>query len=796
MSIVPMVASPTSSETSNLSLTGMGTGIDWQSMLNQLTQVSEESLTPYNNQITTLNTEAAAWSSFSSQLSTLQTAANTLASPTALDLYSTNETSDSSTSASSLLTSSASSTAGIGSYQVVINNTAQAEKLASGSFSSQSSALNIAGAILVNGHEVQIASTDSLQNLEANINNLDTGTKPSGVTAAIVQDTPTTYRLVLTSDSTGASGISLLDAATTDTLGTLGFNGTGTVLKNQVAGGAQSDGLSSSSMGVAATLGISSLSGNVSINGVSVNLDLSDSLTTIASDINSAFQTAGYTSLNPASVVSTTNGSTTTYNLQIAGMTSYTDQNNVLQSLGLIQGNRADVVGVTGSVANTTDGKTPITAASDITSIYGYNTWTSGDAITISGTGHGGTPVGPTVFDIGQNSTVQDLLNQIQTTFGSGVTASVSSNGSIQVVDSATGASQLSVNLQASLLSANNNAGVLNFGSFGQVGTVHSYVLQQGADAAFTVDGMNMTSASNTATNAISGVTLNLLGADPNTAVTVSVNHDDQSIETEVNAMINAYNGVISYVNGQMTYNSSTNTTGGPLFGNNALESIKSQLESSILSQVGTGSLQYLSQAGITTGQNGTLSLDTATFESTLSSNFQDVASLFSDSGSSTDSNFQYVANSSSTQSGTYNVSVSQLPGTGQNIVGQIDGENATGQGNVLTLDDSTSGANGLSISYTGTTAPASAPFTVSRGIASLMNSLVNGFTDSVNGTVTTQEAGLQTNITALETQVTNMQNNINSQTSMMQEEFINMDTAVAQLDQMQSYLTVQLANL
>ncbi|SPF45974.1 hypothetical protein SBDP1_580064 [Syntrophobacter sp. SbD1] len=796
MSIVPMVASPTSSETSNLSLTGMGTGIDWQSMLNQLTQVSEESLTPYNNQITTLNTEASAWSSFSSQLSTLKTAANTLASPTALDLYSTNETSDSSTSASSLLTSSASSTAGIGSYQVVINNTAQAEKLASGSFSSQSSALNITGAILVNGHEVQIASTDSLQNLEANINNLDTGTKPSGVTAAIVQDTPTTYRLVLTSDSTGASGISLLDAATTDTLGTLGFNGTGTVLKNQVAGGAQSDGLSSSSMGVAATLGISSLSGNVSINGVSVNLDLSDSLTTIASDINSAFQTAGYTN-NPASVVSTTNGSTTTYNLQIAGMTSYTDQSNVLQALGLVQGNRADVVGVTGSVANTTDGKTPITAATDITSIYGYNTWTSGDKITLSGTAHDGSAVGPTDFAITQTTTVQDLLNQIQTTFGSGVTASVNSNGSIQVVDSATGASQLSVNLQTSLAGpSGSNAGVLNFGSFGQVGTVHSYVLQQGADAAFTVDGMSMTSASNTATNAISGVTLNLLGADPNTTVTVSVNHDDQSIETEVNAMINAYNGVISYVNGQMTYNSSTNTTGGPLFGNNALESIKSQLESSTLSQVGTGSLQYLSQAGITAGQNGTLSLDTATFESALSSNFQDVAALFSDSGSSTDSNFQYVANSSSTQSGTYNVSVSQLPGTGQNIVGQIDGENATGQGNVLTLDDSTSGANGLSISYTGTTAPASAPFTVSRGIASLMNSLVNGFTDSVNGTVTTQEAGLQTNITALKTQVTNMQNNINSQTAMMQQEFINMDTAVAQLDQMQSYLTVQLANL
>ena len=105
---------------------------------------------------------------------------------------------------------------------------------------------------------VQISSTDSLQDIENNINSLNTGTTPSGVTANIVQDSSNTYRLELTSDTTGASGISLLNGSASDTLGSLGFNGTGTSIKNQVTGGAQSDSFSSSSTGVAALLGISS----------------------------------------------------------------------------------------------------------------------------------------------------------------------------------------------------------------------------------------------------------------------------------------------------------------------------------------------------------------------------------------------------------------------------------------------------------------------------------------------------------------------------------------------------------
>ncbi len=329
-----MSVSSTPSYVPPMSLDGLGTGIDWQTILSEYQTVDEATITPVNNQIQTDQNEISAWQSLASQLTSLGTASSTLDSATGMDLYTATVGSSSSASASSLLSATASSTANVGSYKVVINNTAQAEQLASTTYSSDTAALGISGTILVNGQAVQIQSTDTLQNLESNINALDSGANPSNVTANIFQISSNAYRLVLTSDNTGASGISLQDGSASDTLGSLGFNGTGTNIKNQTATGAESDAFTSASIGVETLLGNENndLSGTVTINGKSASIDLSDTL----SQIQTAMSQAGIA----ASIVSSTNGSNTTYSLAVAGMTSWSDDNNVLQSLGLIQGSR------------------------------------------------------------------------------------------------------------------------------------------------------------------------------------------------------------------------------------------------------------------------------------------------------------------------------------------------------------------------------------------------------------------------------------------------------------------------
>ncbi len=769
--------------TSGISLSGIGSGYDYETILTKLEEVEYERLTTITDKVTLCSSKVSAWESFSTLLTTFQSASDELKASDAFEAYGSSLSSSSSVSAGSLLSVSAASSAGAGAYEIVISNKAQAEKLASGSFSSKSSALNISGSILANGRAVQVEATDTLEALKTKINNVNSGTDASGVKASIVSDSDGSYRLVMTSEQTGAAGISLVNASASDVLGSLGFNGSGTVIKNSVAGGAQSDGLSSSSTAVEALLEIESedLSGTVTINGKTVSIDLSDSLDTIKDNLVAAGVSA--------SVVEDTSDSATAYKLQIEGMTNWSDDNNVLQALGIVEGSRESEIGVTGSAANTTDGASAITEDTLIVDIYGYITHSEGDKITISGTAHDGTAVAAADFDIECTSTVGDLPGRVEELFGN-VTAKLTAEGKIEVIDNASGTSQLSIQLQSSLVDP--NAGILDLGSFGEVETVHQYVLKQGEDAEFTIDGMKMTSSGNTVTTAIPGVTLNISGEDSDTTITLNVDRDVEAIEEKIQSMLDAYNEVIAFVNEQMTYDADSEETGGVLFGDNTLKSIKSQLQDLMLAQVGTGAIKYLTDIGITINDENEMVLDSDVFEGVLATNLDEVINLFSDSATCSDGNFQYVYSGASTQSGTYHIEVTQLSGSEQTIAGTIDGLAATGWGDTLTLDDSTSGAYGLVIRYTGSTVPASSDVTFTRGIASLVGSLLDRITDSVDGTITLETTSLKTTATMLTAKATDMEAIIAEKMELYRSQFEAMDSAVAEMQSMADYLESQ----
>ncbi len=778
------------SSSSGISVTGLGSGIDYDSIITKLKAVEEQKVTLLEDKISTYTSQLTAWQSFAGYLDSLQTASEDLTDDDAFDEFDTTlHSSSTSVDAEDVLSATATSSATKGSYDVVVNNTATAEKLGSNSYSSKSTALNVSGTFLVNGNAITVDASDTLQTLQTKINAVNAGDNPSGVTASILQESSKAYRLVLTSGDTGSGGISLQNGSANDTLAALGFNGSGTVIKNAITGGAQSDGFSSSSTSVESLLGIAGqdLSGTVTINGTSVTLDLTDSLDGILSDLQTAGISASITSKTNAVTTDDGDDLETTYWLQIEGMSSWTDSNNVLQALGVVEGNRADQTGVTLSGANTTDGSSSITADTKITDIYGYLTRTDGDKITISGTSHDGTAVAATDLAITDTTTVGDLLNQIQSLFGN-VTASVTSDGKIQVVDNATGSSSLSVSLGTTITGT--NAGSLDFGTSSSVGTVSKKVLQEGKDASFTVDGISMTSSTNKVTDAITGVTLNLLKASPDTTITIDVDTDTKTIEDKVNAMLDAYNQVIGFVNDQMSYDSDSKKTGGVLFGDNVLKSIKSTIQEAMLAKVGNSTIKYMSDVGITINSDNTLSLDSSTFEDALATNFQDVKNLFGNSVTSTDGTIQYSYSGKSTKAGTYSITISQLYGSGSSIAGTIDGKTATGSGSVLYLSDSSSGANGLGITFSGNSVPSTTTFTFTRGLASVLASLADTYTNSIDGTVTTEESTIQDNIDKLNEKITSQEDLIDRKMTLLRTQFENMDAAVTKLQSMQSYLS------
>ena len=103
---------------------------------------------------------------------------------------------------------------------------------------------------------------------------------------------------------------------------------------------------------------------------------------------------------------------------------------------------------------------------------------------------------------------------------------------------------------------------------------------QPGLDASFTVDGISETSSSNTVSNAIPGVTFQLLAAAPSSPVQVEITNNNTAVETAVNTFVTNYNQAISDINTQEGNDSSGNPQ--PLYGSPNLAMLQTQLQSAL----------------------------------------------------------------------------------------------------------------------------------------------------------------------------------------------------------------------
>jgi flagellar hook-associated protein 2 len=152
-----------------------------------------------------------------------------------------------------------------------------------------------------------------------------------------------------------------------------------------------------------------------------------------------------------------------------------------------------------------------------------------------------------------------------------------------------------------------------------------------GTDANFTVDGIPFSSTSNTVSGAIPGVTLNLLGAYPGVQVQVSVAPDTNQVAQAVTNFVSAYNAIIGDINQQFTVNATTNNE-GPLGGDSSLRSLQSSLLNDSTYSVGSGAVASLDSLGITTNDDGTLSVNSSQLNSAISSNPSQVLNFFQNS--------------------------------------------------------------------------------------------------------------------------------------------------------------------
>lgn len=410
--------------------------------------------------------------------------------------------------------------------------------------------------------------------------------------------------------------------------------------------------------------------GTFMVKGKAVDVVATDTLTSIASKIN------GLGTGVSANII---NGGTGSAYLVLGG-TATGAANEVLisdvtgtaaQSLGLVNGGTS-LTSLTGSVAkssafsNTTDTIFALTGAS-----------TSG----ILNLGVDGIS-----FDTATD-TLQDIVNRINATGNH--TASI-------VTEKVDGVDKSRIQIDSAswpggYSDTNNLLGVLGITK----DTVANQVTAA-SDAQVTVDGVVVNSSSNTVSNVVGGMTLNLSKVG---TTTLTVSRDNGAIKKKITDFQNAYNDVIGYIRNNSQFDQESFQS-GPLFGDQTTSQVESSLNNMLFGSSGTGSIKNLAELGFSLDDQGKLELDSSKLDSALNTKLDDVRKLFMATGSSLNPELTYVSSGNKTvASGNlgYDVNITQIATKG--MVSALNAFSAPHSGGeTLTFSGSLFGGSSLNL--------------------------------------------------------------------------------------------------
>ena len=267
---------------------------------------------------------------------------------------------------------------------------------------------------------------------------------------------------------------------------------------------------------------------------------------------------------------------------------------------------------------------------------------------------------------------VRDAIN----TANAGVSASIVNDGSgnrliIASKDSGV-ANALKITVEDDDLANTDNAGLSQLAYDASTGGTTNLTQTFAAqNATAVIDGIAITKASNTISDAIEGVTLNLLKANTPSATTLTVTRDTAGIQAAVQSFVTAYNDLNKIVTDLSKYDAA-NKRSSTLTGDATVRSVQTRLRgvfNTTLSTAG-GGLTALSNIGISFQKDGTLKLDSSKLTTALSDSTKDVSTLFAAVGKPTDSLVSFVSSTSDTKNGTYLLNVSQLSTQGKAVGG------------------------------------------------------------------------------------------------------------------------------
>ena len=308
---------------------------------------------------------------------------------------------------------------------------------------------------------------------------------------------------------------------------------------------------------------------------------------------------------------------------------------------------------------------------------------------------------------------------------------------------------------------------------------------QEARNAELTVDGVAVTKGSNSFTDVIEGVKIDLVSAAPGTSISIGSSQPVDAIKQAVGDFVSAYNEMKTTLTGM------TGTTGS-LRGDAGLRALVQRLgtlTSTKLTYATDGSPTTLAEIGVSTSRDGSLVLDSAKLSTAMTANPSAIEAMFNP-GQRSDNALIKITNAvGKVKGGIYTVTNATPGSSGTNASATLDGGYTLPLGPTGVTASFVSAAVGLSFDVLGPVT--SAKITIDMGLQGALDAIKNEMT-ARSGQLTTSQKKLENEKAAISDSKEKLTTKDTAYRDQLTKQFTRMQSALLAYSSTQSYLTQQ----
>jgi len=311
-------------------------------------------------------------------------------------------------------------------------------------------------------------------------------------------------------------------------------------------------------------------------------------------------------------------------------------------------------------------------------------------------------------------------------------------------------------------------------------------------NAKFTVNGANMERTTNTVTDAVEGVTFNLLAGDPTKTTTFNVALDKTAITTAMQDVVTKYN---AFYKDYKSKTASTTDKDGKItvgvFNNDyAVRTLVNQVHDAVMGSAkglpGDAPFAGTASVGLKTNRDGTLSLNTSEFQAALDKDPAAVARVFASSGTSSTPLITFEGSTSRTTTSPITFKAGSMDGNGV-MTAEVSTTLPDGKPFTTTLtgkDGQFHGVLGTPFEGLAVTAKPGAKGTinVSTGLAQNISDVVTRLTSAGSGDLGSILSNISTQNFHLSKQIETQQERLDHRKKQLHDQYSKLETTVGQM--------------